>query len=400
MKRITLFVCLFLILAFPLRAQELYEHAGGVNTRWASGENPRGEKGQGGLENRGAKGHAFDILPAGQSLTLLDVQGAGIVRRMWVTLNDRSPEMLRALRLDMYWDGASKPAVSVPFGDFFNAGLGMLVPFENALFASPEGRSFVFFVPMPFRSGARIVLTNEASRDLGLVFYDVNYTLGDDLDEDVLYFHAYWNRNPATELGRDFEILPALNGKGRFLGMHVGVRTDSSYSNTWWGEGEVKMFLDGDVDTPTLVGTGTEDYIGTGWGQGAYINRYQGAPIADPENRRWTFYRYHIPDPVFFNSGIRVTLQQMGGAPKDQVLEMIAAGVNLQPVSIDAGGRPNFIKLLERDPVPSLDDPGLPDGWVNFYRSDDVSSVALFYLASPTSNLPPLQPVAERVAGL
>jgi len=400
MKRITLFVCLFLILAFPLRAQELYEHAGGVNTRWASGENPRGEKGQGGLENRGAKGHAFDILPAGQSLTLLDVQGAGIVRRMWVTLNDRSPEMLRALRLDMYWDGASKPAVSVPFGDFFNAGLGMLVPFENALFASPEGRSFVFFVPMPFRSGARIVLTNEASRDLGLVFYDVNYTLGDDLDEDVLYFHAYWNRNPATELGRDFEILPALNGKGRFLGMHVGVRTDSSYSNTWWGEGEVKMFLDGDVDTPTLVGTGTEDYIGTGWGQGAYINRYQGAPVADPENRRWTFYRYHIPDPVFFNSGIRVTLQQMGSAPKDQVLEMIAAGVNLQPVSIDAGGRPNFIKLLERDPVPSLADPGLPDGWVNFYRSDDVSSVALFYLASPTSNLPPLQPVAERVAGL
>ncbi len=331
MKRITLFVCLFLILAFPLRAQELY----GVNTRWASGENPRGEKGQGGLENRGAKGHAFDILPAGQSLTLLDVQGAGIVRRMWVTLNDRSPEMLRALRLDMYWDGASKPAVSVPFGDFFNAGLGMLVPFENALFASPEGRSFVFFVPMPFRSGARIVLTNEASRDLGLVFYDVNYTLGDDLDEDVLYFHAYWNRNPATELGRDFEILPALNGKGRFLGMHVGVRTDSSYSNTWWGEGEVKMFLDGDVDTPTLVGTGTEDYIGTGWGQGAYINRYQGAPVADPENRRWTFYRYHIPDPVFFNSGIRVTLQQMGGAPKDQVLESTS---NPSP-SMQAEGR-------------------------------------------------------------
>ena len=391
MKHFFLLTALVAGLALPLRAQELYEHQGGLNTRWISGENRVGAPGQGGLENRGAKGHAFDTLPAGQSLVLADIQGSGVIRRMWITISDRTPEMLRSLRLEMFWDGASAPV-----GDFFNAGLGQIAPFENALFASAEGRSFVFYIPMPFRTGARIVLTNDSPKELGLVFYDLNYTLGDAFGNDMLYFHAYWHRDPATTPGEDFEILPRVNGRGRFLGTHVGVRTDSSYTTTWWGEGEVKMYLDGDTTTPTLVGTGTEDYIGTGWGQGAYINRYQGAPIADEKNRRWTFYRYHIPDPVFFDAALRVVLQQMGGAPKEQVLAMLASGVNLTPVTIDAGGRGKFVKLLEQDPALSLDDPSLPDGWTNFYRSDDVSAVAFFYLDKPVSNLPALQPVRER----
>src|SRR5262249_27470552 len=118
-------------------AQELYEYRP-LKPRWISPENPTGASGQGGQENRGAKGHPFDTLPAGKSLVLGEINGAGVIRRMWITINDRSPEMLRALRLEMYWDGASTPAVAAPLGDFFGAALGEIVPFENALFSSPE----------------------------------------------------------------------------------------------------------------------------------------------------------------------------------------------------------------------------------------------------------------------
>src|SRR5450432_453573 len=140
-----------------------------LDTRWASFENLAAAKGQGGAEKRGAKGHAFNVLRSGDVQTLLNVAGAGEVSRIWITLPQRDPEMLRALRLDMYWDGAATPAVSVPLGDFFGAILGRAVPFESELIADPEGRSFNCYIPMPFRKGARITLKNEASRDVDLL---------------------------------------------------------------------------------------------------------------------------------------------------------------------------------------------------------------------------------------
>ena len=115
----------------------------------------------GGRDNKGAKGHAWDRMKAGETYVLADVQAAGTIDRIWITIDDRSPEALRGLKLEAFWDGANKPAVSVPFGDFFLHGAGEMVPMETALFASPEGRSFVSYVPMPFRKSARLVLTNE-----------------------------------------------------------------------------------------------------------------------------------------------------------------------------------------------------------------------------------------------
>lgn len=395
-------VLLFGLLAMggPVAAQDLYQYQP-AQPRWASPENPEGAKGQGGRENRGAKGHPFDTIRAGQSLTLADIKGAGTIRRMWITISDRSPKMLRALRFEMFWDGAAAPAVSVPFGDFFGPGLGRTTPYENALFSSPEGRSFNSIVPMPFRTGARLVLTNESDADLARVYFDVDYTVGDTHAADVLYFHASWRREAATRLGHDFEILPALQGRGRYLGASVGVITDPAYGETWWGEGEVKVYLDGDTAHPTLVGTGTEDYIGTGWGQGVYVHRYQGAPIADKAKRHWTFYRFHIPDPIFFGTACRVALQQMGGAQKAEVQKLLASGVALTPVTLDHGDRARFINFLDRTPAVSLDDASLPaDGWVNFYRRDDVSATAYYYLDEPGGVGPPLAAVGERTKGL
>lgn len=392
---------LFLLLCFAglsLQAQELYTMpTAGTQTRWSSFENPTAAKGAGGKENKGAKGHPAEIILPSQSRVLLDVKGAGTIKRIWMTLMDRSPRMLRSMRLDMYWDGEKKPAVSVPVGDFFGIGLGRTTAFQNALFSNPEGRSFNSYVAMPFRKGARIVLTNESDKP-EMLFYDVNFLRLDKQPVDALYFHAFWNRNTNSKLGEDFSILPTINGKGRFLGCNLGVIADSIYGKSWWGEGEVKMYLDGDTQFPTLTGTGTEDYIGTGWGQGAYAQMYQGCPVADTTNRQWAFYRYHIPDPVYFFSNIRVTIQQMGGDMRDNVRSFVKAGARLIPVTVAVQN--GFVNLFDQKPALQLTDAAFPDGWTNFYRLDNYSSTAYFYLDKPVSNLSPLPSLNVRTEGL
>ncbi len=379
------------------RGEDLFRKPKGVVTRWSSFENLTAGKSAGGRENQGAKGHAFDSIEPGEAKVLLDVKGSGTVRRMWITLRPRDPQILRALRLEMFWDGADRPAVSTPLGDFFNWVHGHPTKFENALFANPEGRSFVCFVPMPFRKGAKVVVTNESDTKIPHLFYDINVTLGDQHGEDAMYFHATWRRERPTELGRDFAILPQVQGAGRFLGCHVGVIANAENIG-WWGEGEVKVYLDGDRELPTLCGTGTEDYIATAWGQGEYAQRFHGCPVADNERLHYSFYRYHIPDPVYFDKQCRVTIQQIGGSKNKDILQMLVDGIAIRPISADDDGQ--FVKLLEKDrPIDLLK--GLPDSaWVNYYRQDDFSAVAFFYLNSPTNNLLPLAAAAERIAGL
>jgi hypothetical protein len=376
---------------------ELFSKPEGVMTRWSSFENLSARKGEGGRENQGAKGHAFDSIEPGEIKTLLDVEGSGVVRRMWITLRPRDPGILRSLRLEMFWDGSEKPAVSVPFGDFFNWVHGQPVEFENALFANPEGRSFVSFVPMPFRKRARISITNDSTTPIPHIFYDVNVTLGDQHGPDVMYFHASWQRESLTILGEDFAILPRVEGSGRFLGCHVGVIANQKNIG-WWGEGEVKVYLDGDTDLPTLCGTGTEDYIATAWGQGEYGQRFHGCLLADDEKKRYAFYRYHIPDPIYFDQDCRVTIQQIGGSNKKDIVKMLDNGIEIKPISADDRGR--FIKLLDPGNNVDLVRDIRDSAWVNYYRRDDVSAIALFYLDRPTNNLPPLQPVTQRTAGM
>lgn len=371
--------------AAPAAGQPLYEMPAGVETRWASPENPTGAKGAAASARGGRKGSPTIAIKAGQSVVLAEAQGtSGTVRRIWMTFWDRSPKMLRSLRLDIYWDGAATPAVSAPLGDFFGVGLGRTTTFESALFSNPEGRSFNAVVPMPFRRGLRMVLTNESDSDVPELFYDVDYTLGDRHPASMLYFHAHWRRENPTTLKRDYEILPLVRGRGRFLGTNIGVIANTKeYFNTWWGEGEAKIYLDGDRELPTLAGTGTEDYIGTAWGQGRYAHLYQGSPVADESGGRmqYAFYRYHIPDPVWFQRDVRVTMQQIGYLTDYSRGAITRTGRRL----IQAGE--GSVEMDTRK-----------DG--KFERSDDWSSVAYFYLDRPENGLPALAPVAERVAGL
>jgi Protein of unknown function (DUF2961) len=288
-----------------LFAQSLYSSPAGVETRWASPENPTGEKGKAARANAGRKGRASIPVKAGEQVTLAEVQGtSGSIRRLEATISDRSPAMLRGLKIEMFWDGASKPAVSAPFGDFFGEGLGEMVAFQSALLASPEGKSFNCYIPMPFRTGMKIVVLNESGKDLESLYYEIDYTVGDKHDDRDLYFHAHFRRENPTQLQHDFEILPLISGKGRFLGANLCIQSNKlRYLDRWWGEGEFKVYLDGDHEWPTLAGTGTEDYIGTGWGvSNEFANLYQGSPLADADRLRYCFYRYHLPDPDLFSS--------------------------------------------------------------------------------------------------
>ncbi|HET6852156.1 MAG TPA: glycoside hydrolase family 172 protein [Pyrinomonadaceae bacterium] len=382
-KPISLLILLLSACAAVVRAQQIYELPEGVETRWASPENPTGQKGRAGTAAGGRKGSPTIAIKAGATVVLAEAKNtSGMVRRIWMTMPDRSPQMLRGLRLEMFWDGAASPAVSAPVGDFFGVGLGQMAQFESALFSNPEGRSLNCFVPMPFRTGMRIVMRNESGRDLPELFYDVDYTVGDRHPANILYFHAHWRRENPTILQRDYEILPKVSGRGRYLGTNIGVIVNQSeYFNTWWGEGEVKIYLDGDDALPTIAGTGTEDYIGTGWGQGRYSNLYQGSPVADEARMRWCFYRYHIVDPVYFRRDVRVTIQQIGYLADHSRGGFFRTGRQLYR----AGAGKVLMDMTK-------------DG--KFERADDWSSCAYFYLDRPENNLPQLDAAEKRMAGL
>jgi hypothetical protein len=389
------FLLLFNCITLLISAQQLYEIPKGAESRLSSFENINGIKGNGGKTNQTAKGNAFELINPGEEKTLLDVTGEGTIRRIWMTI-DRNPLKLRSLRLQMFWEGESKPAVDVPMGDFFVYNLGTSIAFQSALFSSGEGRSFNCYIPMPFKKAAKVLLKNEG-KEVVTLFYDVDF-LFEKLPPDALYFHAYWTRQLTGTLGTDFEPLPKVSGKGRFLGMSVGLITDSSYSKSWWGEGEVKMYIDGDTKYPTIVGTGSEDYLGSAWGLGVFTNLYQGCTIANDSTRQFNFYRWHIPDAIYFNKDIKVTWQQIGGWGKDELKELYKKGVNLKPVSVSGPG--GFVRLFDISNPPLITDENFPSGWVNFYRVDDYSSVSYFYLNKPSSNLPPLAPLNIRIQKL
>ena len=374
----------------------------GINTRWISPENPTGEKGKGGLTNKGAKGNAFFIIAPGEKKVLFNVKGAGIINRMWLSGTIGVNQIQRrAVRIDMFWDGSKKPAVSAPVGDFFGIGLGLIAKYDNALFSSPEARSFNFTIPMPYRKSAVITLTNESAEEVW-IWYDINYLELDKLPDDVMYFHAYWNRNLKTTPGEDYVILPKVEGTGRYIGTNIGVIGDSLYRGTWFGEGEAKIFLDGDQAHPSLVGTGTEDFIGSGWGQGEYTSRSFGSLISDRDSDIYAFYRYHIADPIYFHQDCKVTLQQMGSADKNQLLKIREKGGAVIPVwLLGKDGKKTYQRrLLDEANPPKIEDKDFPVTATNYYRSDDVSATAYFYLDKPENNLPELPSLQLRLKDL
>lgn len=362
-----------------------------LQTRWYTYENRGGEKGSGGKDNFGRKGAPVAPIPAGETLVLMDVKGSGTIRRIWSTLHDRSPKAVRSLKIQIYWDGAETPAVNVPWSDFFCHALGQMTAFENACFSSPEGRSFNCFIPMPFKKSAKVLLVNESDED-NYIYYELDCTLGDSHDDNMLYFHSYWRRGNYTQLRKDMDILPEVKGRGRFLGCNIGTRLHPSCQNFWWGEGEVKIYLDGDEQYPTLCGTGTEDYIGTAYGQGVFDNAYQGNQFMSGEGdpKAYGYYRFHIPDPVYFYSDIRVTIQILGGPLYKELLKALDEDSSLRFMKAGKSGEYYTREELDAD----------PGRFEVMERIDDVCATAYWYMDRPENGLPPLVDVTERIKDL
>lgn len=289
--------------------------------RTISFENPTGARGASARAHGGRKGAPSKQLADGEHLLLADIAGPGRIRHLWMTFPPMPPEAMRGVTLEIFYDDAELPSVSVPCGDFFGFPHGRPVACTSALQATQEGRGFNSWVPIPFRGRVRLELSNASGRSLPF-YYQIGYTLGPEAD-DVGLLHVSFRRENPTTLRQDFTIAEGLRGPGRFLGCNVGVRVLPDDRFVWYGEGEVKMYLDGDGPYPTWCGTGLEDYVGTAWGMGEHQTPLQGVPliVQDPASSSAegmtlpdfvSFYRWHLPDPIVFRRDLRVTLQQIG----------------------------------------------------------------------------------------
>lgn len=298
-----------------------------IDSRSVSFENPTGERGVGCLSmvlDGARKSRAGRAIASGERVVLADIKGPGTLRHIWMALNWERPELMRALRLEGFYDGISEPSISVPVPDFFGLPHGRVTEFYSQLITVPQGRGVNSYIPMPFGRSVRMELVNESDEDTSLA-YQIDYTLESLLPERTHYLHASFRRENPTTLRRDFVLTEGLKGPGRFLGCVVGIRLLDKAAR-WYGEGEMKVYRDGDGDSPTVCGTGLEDYVGSAFGLGRHYGPYAGTPLwlSAPDADKsalsapdfLSFYRLHVPDPIMFSKDLRVTLQQIGWVPQ------------------------------------------------------------------------------------
>jgi hypothetical protein len=324
-----------LLFAVQAEAHHLYDLTN-VESRSVSAENPTGEKGAGGGATEGfgkdsAKhlGRGWKISPAvkikaGQTVPVADLGGQGVIRHIWMTAGF-SPAIWRSLILRFYWDGENNPSIEVPLGDFYAMGLGEFAQINSAAVAVNPGAGFNSYWEMPFRKHARITVENRSADD-ALLFYQVDYTR-EGVPAKVAYLHAQFHNELQTEGTKPYVIVAGIKGSGQYVGTYMtyGIRHPG-----WWGEGEIKFYIDGDKDLATIVGTGTEDYFGGAWDFAplktheyqTFTSLYSGLPqVIRPEDSgdpvRFGLYRWHIPDPIHFKSDLRVTMQMLGWTSSD-----------------------------------------------------------------------------------
>jgi len=305
-------------------------------TRSISAENFAGEKGKGGMAAKGTGekaatglGQGWKVSPcitvrAGATVTLADIKGAGAIQHVWITTH---PKNWRRLVLRMYWDGEKTPSVETPLGDFFCMGWCERANLASlAVCVNPAG-GFNSYWEMPFRKSARVTLENLSLDEVGGFFYQITYALTE-VGEDAAYFHAQWRRDNPLKFKEDHTILDGVKGWGHYVGTYVAWGVNNS---GWWGEGEIKFFMDGDRKFPTICGTGTEDYFCGAWDfeqpEGHYCEfstAYSGLPqVIRPDGlyraqQRFGMYRWHIADPVRFEKDLKVTIQALGWRKREQ----------------------------------------------------------------------------------
>jgi hypothetical protein len=326
----------------------------------------------------------FAVVQPGETAVLADITGAGVIEHMWVTTRCYSPMYLRKLVLEMYWDGEENPSVRSPLGDFFGVGHATCTHYVSLplsmVFGQRRGPKGPFaaamnsYFPMPFGTGAKVVLRNETDQRIENLFFYVDYELtSEEVPSDVGRFHAHWNSErpcqkvdpgPADQdvapwdlpgknlTGADNYVLLDAEGTGHYVGcvLNIDNHDASNQAFTWPGEGDDMIFIDGEVWPPSLHGTGTEDYFNAAWGfpSGAYAGPYHGISLASSVQEHfglWSLYRFHIEDPVRFSKSIRVTIEH---------------------------GHANV-------------------------QGNDYSSVAYWYQLEPHRPLPPLPPIEDRL---
>jgi hypothetical protein len=321
---------------------ELYNLNTGVQSRSISFENLSGGKGEGGKSSNhlgvGRKGFPAKQIAPGEKVTLCDIEGSGTIRHVWMTGGWKDNEqLLRSTVIRAYWDGQKYPSIECPLGDFMGLAHGKVTSYQSTVHSIGENAALNIWLPMPFVRRAVITLTNESQIPFTL-FYQINYTINDKHGEDAGRLHVCFRRENPTVQKKDFEILPKRTGKGRFIGAVIGIR--SLYPD-WWGEGEIKFYMDGDTDFPTICGTGSEDYIGLSYGvqQTTFLNHgcnllynsdsivrvkdYFSGKLKDMNHQYISMYRWHLPDPVYWEKDCRITIQQIGWSRdvKNQLFE-------------------------------------------------------------------------------
>jgi hypothetical protein len=301
-----------------------------AETRSISAENFNGAKGQGGMATEGTGaiaarelGQGWKVSPSihiagGSTVTLAEIEGPGAIQHIWLTVH---PEHWRRLVLRMYWDGEETPSVETPIGDFFCNGWGERCNITSLAVAVNPAGGFNCYWEMPFRQRARITVENLAPDEVRGFYYQITYTLTD-VPEDRAYLHAQWRRSNPLPYMDVHTILDGIQGQGHFVGVYMAWGVNNS---GWWGEGEIKFYMDGDGEWPTICGTGTEDYFGGAWNfehprgeYGVFSSPYSGLPqVIKPDGlyrsqQRFGMYRWHIMDPIRFKQDLRVTMQALG----------------------------------------------------------------------------------------
>jgi hypothetical protein len=306
------------------------------------------------------KKHPFLAPKAHQTVTLMDVDGPGMIQHIWMVPDDSGFLFHgRGCVLRIYWDGESSPSVEVPVTDFFAVGHDMFAPVNSLPVVANPGSALNSFWPMPFRKHARITFTNDSDRDEPLLAYQITYSVGQ-VAANAAYFHAQYRLGSWADQN-PYVILDGVRGEGQYTGTVLEV---AQADDVWFGEGEVQVYLDGDTRLPTISGTGLEDYFLFSYGfPEVRSTLYSGVPLKQgvragdaggTAGALWTMYRWHIMDPIRFHKDFRMTIEGLGGL-KGQTQH-------------------GFVK-----------------------RRDLLSSVAYWYQTEPHAPFPPLPTYAERV---
>jgi len=333
-------------------------------TRSISPENMDGAKGKGGMadirpdhHDHAARdlGHGWKVLPSvpiksKQVYEMANIEGPGAIQHMWLTPTGK----WRNLILRIYWDGQEHPSVECPIGDFFCVGWGRYVPVSSLAVCVNPGSAFNCYWTMPFLKNCRMTLENRAEEEV-VVYYQVDYTLTE-VPKDAAYFHAQFRRVNPLPYKDVYTILDNVKGKGHYVGTYMSWGVNN---NGWWGEGEIKFYMDGDDKYPTICGTGTEDYF-----CGSYNfedqDKHQYAPYNTPYagfyvvptshmyevQKRFGLYRWHINDPVRFEKDLRITIQALGHRE----------GGRLLPLQDDISSVAYWYQCLPGSPFPQLKD--------------------------------------------